>query len=304
MSTITKFNISRENFSEYLYSTHEGSDNIISTDGNEFTHVLEITDTILQYRLTRKKMGEETEDIILHDFELDINSIRNHNLFTDQCYFTLNRKTFDVGVSQPSERAEVAPRSAHSVAFTIDLLSLFDKTYAVRPSPLTIAGIAADAPYMFPIRIFVPHVGATFNECTFHVLTTNESFKTIDTPDNIVPVINSDIWNISVDTTKHAVIDSATSYKTFLAPIASTTTVTSPSVGDVIPVTVTCADTSISKLYLDQVVGVLDKTQVNLTNGVGTFSILTNTLSAGETVKVKIGYKKYTNVNTFTKILA
>lgn len=304
MSTITKFNISRENFPEYLYSTQEGGVTTVSTDAHEFTHFLEITDTLLQYRLTRKKMGAETEDKILHDFELDINAIRNHNLFTDQSYFTLNRKTFAGGVFEPSETEQVAPQAEHSVALTTDLLSIFDKTYAVRPSSLIIPAVAADAPYMFPLRIFVPHVGATFDECTFHVLTTNESFTNIDAPDNIVSLINSDVWNISVDTTKHTVIDSATSYKSLLAPITSTTTVTSPSVGDAIPVTVTCADTSVSKLYLDQVVGLLDKLQVDLTNGVGTFTILTNTLSAGETVKVKIGYKKYTSVNIFTKTLA
>jgi hypothetical protein len=306
MSTITKFNISRENFPEYFY--HVENDGI-SQDTHEFTHTLDITDTVMEYKFSRKKMGEETADVIFYNIKLNINLIRNHNLLTDQSYFTIKRNkiagTAELNIIEETNGVFKPVDGAQTELFnSLSLLSIFDKTYSVRPTNLITPWLESDKPYMFPLRIFVPHSAASFDECTFHVLATNDTTKVIDTEDNIVPLINNDIWNIITDTTKHTVVDSVTSYKTFFAPITSTTTVTSPSVGDAIPVTVTCADTSVSKLYLDQVVGVLDKLQVDLTNGVGTFTILTNTLSAGETVKVKIGHKKYSSVNIFTKTLA
>jgi len=305
MSKITKFNISRENFPEYFYSTEEG----ISKDAHEFTHTLDITDTVMEYKLSRKKMGDETADVIFYDIKLNIDLIKNHNLLTDQSYFTVKRTNltgYPNNVEETNNLFKPIDLVQTELFNSLSLLSIFDKTYAVRPTSLITPWLESDKPYMFPLRIFVPHAAASFDECTFHVLTTNSSTKgeLLNVEDNIVPLINTDIWNIVTDTTKHTVIDSATSYKTFFAPITSNTTVTSPTVGDAIPVTVTCADTSISKLYLDQVVGLLDKMQVELTNGVGTFTVLTNTLSAGETVKVKIGHKKYSSINIFTKTLA
>jgi hypothetical protein len=304
MSTITKFNISRENFPEYFYHVENAG---ISQDPHEFTHTLDITDTVMEYKFSRKKMGDETADVIFYNIKLNIDLIRNHNLLTDQSYFTVKRNKIipDLSVIEETNTLLKPENSVQTELFnSLSLLSIFDKTYSVRPTNLITPWLESDKPYMFPLRIFVPHAAASFDECTFHVLATNDTTKVINNEDNIVPLITSDIWNIVTDTTKHTVINSNTSYKSLFAPITSSTTVTSPSVGDAIPVTVTCADTSVSKLYLDQVVGVLDKLQVDLTNGVGTFTILTNTLSAGETVKVKIGYKKYSSVNIFTKTLA
>jgi hypothetical protein len=304
MSTITKFNISRELFPEYFYATETG----ISVEPHEFTHELEISNTVLQYKLSRKKLGSETADVTLHNIELHIDTLRNHNLFTDHCYFTFDRKKSDIIFKAPEFVMEGDELQTETVQKTsilgADLLSLFDKTYAVRPSSLINPAVLSDYVYMFPLRIFVPHIEATFNDCTIVVLTTNQSTKLIDTPDNIVPLINTDVWNIVADTTKHTIVNSVTPLSNIMATINSSTTVSSPAVGTTIPVSVTCSDTSVSKLYLEQVVGLLDRTQVKLTNGVGSFNVLTDTLASGDEVKVKIGYKKYSNVNTFTKTLA
>jgi len=301
MSTITKFNISRENFPEYFYSTEEG----ISQAAHQFTHTLEITDTVLQYKLSRKKMGEETSDVTLYNIKLNINLIRNHTRLTDQSYFTIknNTETDDLYIEETKYLFKPTGDFQSELVTEMSLLSLFDKTWQVKPSPMIIPYLASDKQYMFPLRIFVPHSAASFDQCTFHVLTTDATIKTINTEDNIVPVQNSDIWNIVADTT-HTVVNSVTSYKDILASITSSTTATSPSAGTTIPVSVTCSNTSISKLYLEPIVGLLDRTEVTLTNGVGSFNILTDTLSSGNTVKIKIGYKRYSNVNTFTKTLA
>jgi hypothetical protein len=60
----------------------------------------------------------------------------------------------------------------------------------------------------------------------------------------------------------------------------------------------------IKKLYVEQVCGIPDRREVKLTNGVGTFKILTDTLEPGEVASAKVGFKYWTNVETVTKTLS
>ena len=61
---------------------------------------------------------------------------------------------------------------------------------------------------------------------------------------------------------------------------------------------------NIKKVYVEQVVGIPDRLEVKLTNGTGTFKILTSTLDPGDIASVKVGFKYWTNVETVTKILS
>jgi hypothetical protein len=72
--------------------------------------------------------------------------------------------------------------------------------------------------------------------------------------------------------------------------------------GDVITVNFSTG-TNISTLYLGQDVGYLPKTSVPVTNGTGSFKVVTTGLDTGEEVKVKMGHKYWSNQLTFTKTL-
>jgi hypothetical protein len=61
---------------------------------------------------------------------------------------------------------------------------------------------------------------------------------------------------------------------------------------------------SIQKLYVEQVVGIPDRLEVTLTNGTGTFKILTTTLEPGEVASAKVGFKYWTNAETVEKTLS
>jgi len=60
------------------------------------------------------------------------------------------------------------------------------------------------------------------------------------------------------------------------------------------------SDASVKEVYLEQVYGLLNKVRVPLTNGVGSFDILTTGLVAGDKVRVKAGFRKYTGVADFS----
>jgi hypothetical protein len=80
-------------------------------------------------------------------------------------------------------------------------------------------------------------------------------------------------------------------------------TVTSSTVsGDVVTVNFT-TESNINEIYLVQDYGYLPKTRVPVTNGSGTFKVVTTGMDPGDEVIVKMGYKFFVNRNTFTKTL-
>jgi hypothetical protein len=83
-----------------------------------------------------------------------------------------------------------------------------------------------------------------------------------------------------------------------LPSISLTSSQNSVGVDSSITVDVT-SDPSVKEVYLEQVYGVLNKTRVPLTNGVGSFVILTTGLSVGDMVRVKAGHRKYTGITDF-----
>lgn len=63
-------------------------------------------------------------------------------------------------------------------------------------------------------------------------------------------------------------------------------------------------DASVKEVYLEQVYGLLNKTRVSLSNGVGSFNVLATGMNSGDTIRVKAGFKKYTGVADFTAIVS
>lgn len=86
--------------------------------------------------------------------------------------------------------------------------------------------------------------------------------------------------------------------KDLIPPITLSSTQTSVGVDSSITVNVS-TDPSVKEIYLEQVYGILNKMRVPLTNGSGTFNILTTGLEVGDMIRVKAGYKKYTGIADF-----
>jgi len=80
-------------------------------------------------------------------------------------------------------------------------------------------------------------------------------------------------------------------------------TVTSSTVsGDIVTVNFT-TDSKINNIYLVQSEGYLPKSKIPVTNGTGSFKVVTTGLDAGDTIKVKMGFKYWVNRTEFTKTL-
>jgi hypothetical protein len=80
-------------------------------------------------------------------------------------------------------------------------------------------------------------------------------------------------------------------------------TVTSSTVsGDIVTVNFT-TDSKINNIYLVQSEGYLPKSKIPVTNGTGSFKVVTTGMDAGDTIKVKMGFKYWVNRTEFTKTL-
>lgn len=87
-----------------------------------------------------------------------------------------------------------------------------------------------------------------------------------------------------------------------IEPIYVSTTSDDVPAGNPVPVYVKTAD-YLPYVYVTQVCGIPDRTKVTLTNGTGTFNILTTTLQPGDVAEAKIGHKWWFNTDTISKTL-
>lgn len=121
-------------------------------------------------------------------------------------------------------------------------------------------------------------------------------------------ILNIDTFNTFIIKINGTVIDTSTlptpvSNKEIFSTIALSTTDT-PVAGDIITVNVTSSHTELDYIELEADAGILDRTRVKLTNGSGSFKILTSTFTAGEVIKCHAGVKRFTKLATFSVTLA
>jgi hypothetical protein len=137
----------------------------------------------------------------------------------------------------------------------------------------------------WPVRIFI-NDATNFTNCNFMVL----------------DIENRDV-SVEVNS-PHTVEDSPKVWTDLLSTITLSSTQNTVSSGDIIQVDVSTSNTNLQYVYLEPVCGVLDRTRVKLTNGMGKFKILTSTLDSGDVVDVKAGFKTVTGLARFTKTLS
>jgi hypothetical protein len=166
-----------------------------------------------------------------------------------------------------------------------ELVDAFANTVATKPSvSYTDSSPAYDTTY----DVFVPFLnGLDMTKCEYRLyLDQNLTYE--------------------IDPTSPAaadIVDVSGRVKEMIAPI----TVTGPSTIDAdstITVDVTTIP-GIYAVYLEQVYGILPKTKVLIdAAGNGSFKVLTSGMDVGDTVEVKVGFKKWVNRATYSKTIS
>lgn len=115
--------------------------------------------------------------------------------------------------------------------------------------------------------------------------------------DSINPVDPTKMGDTILTVTGDAVNDGSFDNYTELFPTITTTSTTSDGF-----ITVT-VNTDFDTLFLEPEVGFLTKTKLDIVNGTGKFTVITNGLDVGETVSVKFNTKYWSDVYRFTKTI-
>jgi hypothetical protein len=245
-----------------------------ATKTAEIKHIFNITSSVLQYRI------ENTTDNETHcNIKINLSDIKNHRRFCSQSIFSLT---------------DLAALGAQSTQYTVtpfDLDNTLDNTWNTKRNSLFLIG--DDISSVFPMKIFVNSEDADFTTFSYIVLCPDMTYS------------NTEGWEQTflVETNVGTIEPDYVQWKTLFEQITATSQNTNAVAGDTILVNVSVEDTTIPKVYAETISGVVDKTEIQLTNGQGSFSILTNTLSTGESVKVKLGHKLFSNITTFEQVL-
>ena len=294
------------NKSRLPYRFYSGLD-----DGSTLKHTVNITDELLSYKMESSFVKDTIETTIVHyDFTLALSILKAHHRFGPQTLWGFYTKpTLDSDIGVPYDYAGTVPYKCNNH----DVRSILDETWTLKGGRWDL--IQTASPNRTPVfYIFCPDSDSTFSDMTYCIgvpFTKLESLKMAGYANAEELALNANKGRLDtllgvevVVNAPHTWTDTPKTLPSYFAEITATTTSVTPAAGDTIPVTVTCADTKLDTIYLEGIHGVLNRTEVVMTNGVGTFNILTNTMSSGDIVDVKIGHKLFSNLVRFTQTLA
>lgn len=280
-------------------------------DNSSVSHYVNITDDVLSYKMESSFEKDSVRTTTVHfDFTLRLSILRAHHRFGEQTIWAFRGKaSVEDLIGVPYDHADSVPY----LCYNNDIRPVLDETWNIKGGRWDLIQSTYDVktPVFY---IFVPNADSTFSDMEYSIgvpfnkleslqmagytnaeeIAANMEKGRLDTLQGVNVFVNE----------PHTWTNTTKPMPTFFAGLTAITPLANPAAGDTIPVTVTCANTKIGKIYLEGIHGALDRTEVVLTNGVGTFNILTNTLSSGDTVDVKIGYKSWSNHIRFTKTLA
>lgn len=244
------------------------SNTLYNTQAEEYEHNFTVTPTVLKYIF-------KVNSSVKYNITLSLEELKKFQGFYSQSFITISPR---VGVDTPEE----------TVLTEADLVSLLEITL---PQKRNILQYYTDSVHgTFPITLFVDSVTGDFESFSYRVAFPIEN-------------VTADFENTVSVTGNVELVNEAKPWKEFFSNITAVSEQSTYTAGDTINITVT-TDPFIDYVYVENVVGLLDKTKVKLTNGVGSFSILTSSLSSGDEVEAKIGFKKYTGATKFKTILS
>lgn len=234
---------------------------------------------ILQDQIEIKVYSTETVDsiptevVILWDI-IKLSELQNKPGFVDQTWWT---RIPDVNLPLMLDDEGLAVSQELHESSIVDMLG---ETVLIKPASLR----NRTSPTVDVLYTFFMLSTDNFNSCVFRISVN---------PDHIP---GFEVVGPSADD----FVDEIVTVSEVIAPITLSSTQTTVSADSSITVTVATA-AYIKEVYLEQVYGILNKARVKLTNGQGSFKIMTDGLQVGEEIRVKAGHRKYTGIASFSK---
>lgn len=236
-----------------------------------FKHLLNITSNELKYKFIRT-----SDEKILYNFSIQLDQIKSSALCDSQSFVIPS----DISINGSSGSETEIQLITQDLVFPLPSAS-FNKNRSLV--------INADSSniYFSPLRIFIPNKNGDFTTFEYSVYNEVNGFE-IDVEVNSPNTVSTELRG----------------WRNFFSTITTTTQQSVVTAGDTIIVNVSSSDNTLDMVFLEPITGIVDRTRVKLTNGVGSFNILTSSLQAADVAEVKVNFKQFTGVARFTKTIS
>ena len=298
MTIIKKAFIPAHVYNTFLTEDYVYSDKQITTKHTFVWEFNNTSDTI------NVKLTNTTNNIICYNYSIPYANIINNDAYVDQSLFSISDtayNNFHWPVILDTVINTDATQTQKAVPYVVnsnDLIEVTSKTLQNKGNLDT--GNTLDLSLKINslgnsntlFKILVPYVNCPVSELVFIV-------KVADNPLVDISFVNKDRSEVDVKT-----LSKGPNPSKYFNQLTITSDKSSPVAGDIINLTVTSENPNISKIYVEPVSGFTNKTQITLTNGVGKISINTFGFETADQIKVKFGYKYFSNIASYTKTLA
>jgi hypothetical protein len=228
--------------------------------------------------------NEET-DLLVLDFEIPFEIIKENSAFGDQTIWAIKDTLLDLKCApgSPVERYVLTQQ---------DIINVGTST-AISKDPVIFKEQYND--YYSPIRIFVPSKNSTIDDLTIVII---EDRPTVDSiHPNTIETVPTGLELVENEAKP------LESWKLLLATITTTGPAT-VNADEVVDLNIQCSDTSVTEVFVEPIIGAVNKTRVLLNNGQGSLKLNTFGLSTGDQVDIKFGYKYFTGISRYTKTVS
>ena len=245
----------------------EGLEEISSTVIN---HSINLNGSVLSYKMI-------IDDHIRLNLNIDLNMFKEEpSLNKDQLLFGINDSLVNTCLSAEDN---ITPYNVTKS----DIVNFFKESNLTKDRYIESVSYNGNK---FPFKIFVPSKNTSFADYNLIIYTNDPEELSVthtytsDTLDlDIIPLIpwHNIISDISITASKPAINED-----------------------DKVTLTLTTEDTSITEIYAEPVFGMVSKTRIPLTNGVGNVNVISMGLSTGDPIRIKFGYSLFTGVTEYT----
>ena len=201
---------------------------------------------------------------------LTLETLKSSKGFCDQSVWTVTDTCYPLSNSNGDSTCYAVP-----APLVIDLLA---ETLVSKKQ-----GYSQESGYFYtPFGIFVEDSSGDFSDFTYVI-------KDSDTVDYIVEGPSAE--HVTNETIRFA--------RDLIAPVTLSSSQSTVTPDSSITIDVS-SNPNVKEVYLEQVYGIPNKLRVPLTNGVGSFKLLTTGMDVGDVVRVKAGHRKYTGIADFS----
>jgi hypothetical protein len=234
------------------------------------------------------------------NFKLDYNIIKNHINYSDQTFWGISNNF------KLEHDTHITQNNSPYIITKSDIVPILCETFVSKETQISLKSLNVND---VPIKMFVPYKNCPLNEVKFYVAKPiiSDDYRKVPIsfvgPDGSTATVSSTSITEEITTLLPGQPGHRSGWLDLISNITVQSDANIVNAGDNIVVNISVEDTRISVIYVESVIGYTNKTRVALTNGQGSVIVKTDELQAGDEVRIKFGYKYFTGVAEYTKLI-